>query len=488
MKTEANIIGGDIESQKLILQANIPFILLQDRVRFTHMKDDLDDPMNDDDTDSQEYYQRRVDHNRIDSIKKHIRESILNQKRGKSVCVLFPTALLLAASKEDSDYTLQSTVSIDSLLPSQDTRFYIVDGQHRMQAMIELYRSLKYPQPSLFDFLDKDEDEAYILEYLEKYVFNCSILLNFDLWEQARIFADINFKQKKVDKSLYYAIYGLMDPTAIDDIQTSAIFISHSIVKYLNDNGKSPLKGLIKMLRNGKGTISQSFMADGLIRNLQSRRGIWYSEHSKILENVPYFAEEAVRYFDIVKSIFPNQWPQVSADGITTNSILTKTTGMGALLRLLVFVHKATFGTNQFDQPGVREYLLKRYSEDTQWLLSPLKEHGEELFGLNSNYSGTGGKGLEAKLYRRMIEIIEGEHPDLIEERTVNDTKVTVSINRDSEGIFSYHLSYYFQNPDQGAPYRPGGGSLGGNLYQLRYRLDCYFNHVSPLAIAYASK
>ncbi len=484
MKTEAKVIGGDVESQKLILQANIPFLLLQDRVKFTHMKDDMDDPMNDDDKESQEYYQRRVDRNRIESIKNHIRQSILNQKSGKSVCVLFPTALLLAASKEDSEYAIQCSVDIGSLLPSQDSRFYIVDGQHRMQAMIELYQSLKFRKPSLFDFLDdnSDQDEAYIVDYLEKYVFNCSILLNFDLWEQARIFADINFKQKKVDKSLYYAIYGLMNPTDIEDIQTSAIFISHSIVKYLNVNDKSPLKGLIRMLRNGKGTISQSFMADGLIRNLQSRRGIWYSEHSKILQNVPYFADEAVRFFDIIKSIFPSQWPQVSADKITTNSILTKTTGMGALMRLLVYVHKAIFGNNQFDQPGVRQYLLNNYSVDTTWMLSPLKGHGEELFGINSIYSGTGGKGLEAKLFRRMIEIINEQHPDNIEERVINNTKVKISINRDQEGIFSYHLSHYFQNPEHGEPYRPGGGSLGGSFYQLRYRLDSYLNNVSPQA------
>ena len=486
MKIDAKVTGGDVESQKLILQANIPFFFLLDKVKFTHMKDDLDDPMTDNDENSQDYYQRRVDRKRITAIKRHISDSILSQKNGKSVCVLFPTALLLAASSEDSTYTYQSNVNITDLLPYSDSKFYIVDGQHRMQAMIELYKELSDSSPSMFPATE-NSDLIYILNYLRKYEFNCSILLNFDLWEQAKVFADINFKQKTVDKSLYYAIYGLMDPNIIDDIKTSAIFISHSIVKHLNENSRSPMKGLVKMLKNGKGTISQSFVADSLIKNLQSSRGIWFSEQSTILEKVPYFAEETIKFFEIIKSFFPNLWPQESIDTIVTKSILTKTTGIGALLRLMVYIHKATFGVNQFDQSGVKQYLLKKYSEDAKWLLLPLKEYGEELFGLNGIYSGTGGKGLESKLYRRMIEIIETEHSNLIEKKTINETEITISINMDSQGIFSFQLSHYFKNPDQMAPYRPGGGSLGECLYQLRSRLTLYFNQISKAAQPYTT-
>ncbi|MBD5585851.1 MAG: DGQHR domain-containing protein [Clostridia bacterium] len=484
MKIDAKVIGGDVESQKLILQANIPFVFLRDKVKFTHMKDDLDDPMNDNDTESQEYYQRRVDSKRIATIKKHIRDSILNQKKGKSVCVLFPTALLLATSREDSAYHDQTSINIENLLPSEESRFYIVDGQHRMQAMIELFEEVVDSETSLFPASD-DPDLAYILDFLNKYEFNCSILLNFDLWEQAKIFADINFKQKTVDKSLYYAIYGLLDPDAINDIQTSAIFISHSIVKHLNNNVRSPLIGLVKMLKNGRGTVSQAFMADSLIKNLQSRRGIWFSESTTILEKVPYFAEESVKFFNIIKSLFPSLWPQETLDGIESKSILTKTTGMGALLRLLVYVHKATLGNYQYDQPGVRQYLLKKYMEDAKWLMSPLKEYGEELFGLNGIYSGTGGKGLESKLYRRMVEIIEKGLPILNGKKIVNGIEVGIAICRDSEGIFSFRLSHYFQNLDQMAPYRPGGGSLGECMYQLRSRLSLYFNQVEPSASAH---
>ena len=184
MKIDAKVTGGDVESQKLILQANIPFFFLLDKVKFTHMKDDLDDPMTDNDDNSQDYYQRRVDRKRITAIKRHISDSILSQKNGKSVCVLVPTALLLAASSEDSTYTYQSNVNITDLLPYSDSKFYIVDGQHRMQAMIELYKELSDSSPSMFPATE-NSDLIYILNYLRKYEFNCSILLNFDLWEQA---------------------------------------------------------------------------------------------------------------------------------------------------------------------------------------------------------------------------------------------------------------------------------------------------------------
>lgn len=474
MRLEATVINGDVDSQKLILQANIPFTFLYDKVRFTHMKDDTADPLNDDAEESNKYYQRRVDPKRIESIKNHIREAILNEKTGKRVCVLFPTALLLAASDDKHDLDSNSRISIHELL-EDGSPIYIVDGQHRMQAMIDLYNDLRSNSRLT-------EDDKYVLQYLATYKFNCSILLNFDLWEQAQIFADVNFKQRKVDKSLYYAIYGLMEPNSIDDIRTSSIFIAHSIVKYLNTTSRSPLNGMIKMLRNGKGYISQSFFADSLIRNLQSTRGIWYSDPTTVLEKVPCYASETIKFFQVIKELFPNQWPKEGDENAKRpNSLILKTNAVGALLRLMVFAHQSLIGKNQYDMPGVRKYLDEHYSSDLKWLISPLKSYGEELFGINSAYSGSGGKGLEAKLYKRMIEIITASDAikPLVEDIHINSNDVKVKIYRDSEGIFSFSLSHYFKNPDQMNPYIPGGGSMAGNMYHLRYRLRLYIDQVS---------
>ena len=63
---KAFVLNGDIESQKLILQANIPFVELYKRARFTYMEDPTNDPY--DETDNvpvNEYYQRRVDEERV---------------------------------------------------------------------------------------------------------------------------------------------------------------------------------------------------------------------------------------------------------------------------------------------------------------------------------------------------------------------------------------------------------------------------------------
>lgn len=481
MELRATIINGDLDSQKLMLQANIPFTYIIQNSRFTHMRDQEEDPMSEDNTESSEkFYQRRINGKKIDALKKYIRKSILREHGGKRVCVLFPTALLLAVDGEISQPRIDRMVDLDNIRRNE-SEFYIVDGQHRLWAMKELYQSLD-TNPDIFG---EDSEDLVIKKYLDRFQFNCTILLNFDLWEQAQIFADINFNQKKVDKSLYYSIYGLMDPNEIEDVKTSAIFVAHTLVKYLNTGEKSVLRGLIRMLGNGNGLISQAFIADALIKNLRTPRGIWYSEPGEVQERISYFAFELSLFFKIIKEKFPNEWPEIVNDKPMARSIITKTTGMGALLRLLVYVHIQLLGDSDFSTPGVRDYMINHYYDDAMWILSGLEGKGAELFGFFGEFSGTGGKGLESRLYSRMLVLIN--KPTSVNEEfiEINNEDVDVTYHKDDESLYSFSLSKYFQNPDQMAPYRPGSGALAVSMYHLRFKLGVYAGQISPDATAH---
>lgn len=403
---KVEILHGSEEAQKWILQASIPFIyLIQDRVRFTNMEDSGYNPYafeSDNfrvlsNSSKEGLYQRHLIKDRVSKIKTFIRSSILDEKKNRQVSVLFPTALLLA-TKSEKEIDRKDSILVDDLV-GEDGRFFIVDGQHRLFSMKSLYEELREKGKL-------SEDDKYILDYLNKYRFNCTVLLNFDLWEQARVFADVNFNQKKVDRSLYYTIYGMKYSEDEKDRQNNYIFISHNLVKFLNSNPQSPLRGMVKMLGNGKGMISQAFLADCLIRHIKSPRGIWFldSNEEKSKGAYRYMAKEIATFFKAVKDIFEELWPE---NGVH-RSLILKTTGLGALLRLMGYIHKNLLSESIIRSLSSEDsnYIVRGYYDRLKDLFAPFKEQKSTLFSLDSEYAGSGGRGLESKLYKAMVGIL----------------------------------------------------------------------------------
>ena len=137
MNSNALVLNGNSDANKFILQANIPFIALNDnRVRFTYMSDPSLDPYAFDSDDlealsrqsSQSFYQRRVNEDRVKEIKKFIYDSILDEYRNRSVSVIFPTALLLAVN---------SDMNIDPGMPFSvnDLFFLMVSGSSLTESL-----------------------------------------------------------------------------------------------------------------------------------------------------------------------------------------------------------------------------------------------------------------------------------------------------------------------------------------------------------------
>lgn len=480
-KINAFILSGDVLSQKLVLQVNIPFVDLNNYATFTFMQDPTDDPYNESVENRNEFYQRRTDDARVREIKEFIKTSVLRQLSGEIVATIFPTAILLSTHIDDTSFELHKSYPIESDV-FFGNNLYIVDGQHRLMAMRELYAEYKR-------MLFRSEEDESIFNYLNTYMFNCTLLLNFDMWEQAMVFADVNFKQKKVDKSLYYTIYGMNYSSNPADYNRNYIYIAHNLVKFMNTYELSPLKGKIMMLgthqSNNRGYISQACLAEALMKNIYSPRGIWYVNPSDMQTppNYKSMAVELLSFYVAVRSCFDKVWP---TDSYQRDTILMKTTGVGAMMNLMAYIHTSKL-------PDEIKSLLKEECKTTicdeyigfvKPLLQRVSAYQYELFTPKGNYTGTGGRGLVNQLYQQMKDLIENEVGEIAykligtDTIKINNIDVDVKYYQDEDGFYSFKLSHYFKNSYQMAPYRPGSGSVAESMDHLKFKLKLYVDQV----------
>lgn len=363
---------------KAVLQTCISFKDLKSIVRFTARRKPSLDPYSTE-IENNDDYQRMLNEGHVREIVNYINNSI---KRVTSALELdiFPTTMLIAFNS-DVEQCENNIAEIDLPNPSEGGYCYVVDGQHRLMAMIQCHEKAVPKEQAI----------------LEDYKFNCTILLNYDLWEQSKVFADVNFKQKKVNKSLYYDIYGSLPPENETGYWQNAIFIAHSLVECLNEDNDSPLRQKIRMLGTGKGVISQAFMVEALLRHIQSPRGIWYvNSNIPVSDNqLECMKREILEFLGIVRHNFSNIWED-------DNYIIRKTTGMGALLRLMGKLHdEIKFKIVSFDE----EFITNQYVEHIKPYISKLAKH-PDIFEKNGDFGKTGGKGNELGLYKKMLEIL----------------------------------------------------------------------------------
>ena len=479
---KAYILSGNEGQQKLLVQANIPFLDLYRNATFTFMRDPINDPYElVDNVPHNEFYQRRTNPKRVKEIANFIRKSVARQHSGGGVATLFPTAMLIAANVDDTDFRVGETINLDMSVLNENS-LYIVDGQHRLMGMISLYESLE-------NSLMRSDEDDYLYGYLKQYVFNCTILLNFDLWEQAQVFADVNFNQKKVDKSLYYTIYGMQYTNNPADYNRNYIYIAHNLVKFMNTHPSSPLKGMIMMLGNQPGytkaLMSQACLAEALMTNIYSPRGIWYVDPAQVVDkpDYRYMSVELLSFYTCVEKVFSEMWPK---NGIH-RSILLKTTGVWVLNKLMAYLHKFKMNDdmNRLLRTTDKSESLKEYEDFATPYLLKLQSHQNHLFGLKGDYSGTGGKGLANQLFGEIVNLLDGSDisgDKLVSEEQIeiNGEGVGVKIFKSVDGFYYFTLSHYFQNKDQMDPYIPGSGAIDSTMEGLRFKLMHYKNQVQP--------
>lgn len=398
---KAIIQHKDNLNQKFVLQALVPFVSLKDSVLFTYranVTQQTEDKYAQFKS-SMDYYQRRVDSKRSDEIKNFVRNSIIQEMNGKQMATLFPTSMILAIST-DEDLEPANRLAIgedDNCDLCIETNVFIVDGQHRMMGMIKLYEDLDKQ-------VVRTEEDDYVYEFLKKYKFNCSILVNYDLWEQGQVFVNVNFKQKPVNKSLYYEVFGSEYHEEISSEKQNKIFLAHEMAYMLNENKESPYYGCVKMLGTGQGYISQAFIVESLQRNFKDG-GLWYFDPDKS-EAADYYGTELLSYFVAINKIFKRYWPEA---GKKEGTIICKTTGFGAWIRLMGMLRRdddLKLLSNLRDSAKKGEICVP-YIDHVAEKLSPLKKYASTLFGENSEFKSSSGQGSETKLYKKMLYYLQ---------------------------------------------------------------------------------
>lgn len=428
------------DSDKMVLQALVRFIDLKEHALFTSKANPNDSSSNYKKLaeESLDYYQRRIDNERLKDIQKYIIRAVSDEQNNVSLATLFPTSMIIAMPLEEEELNVDG----DEINIEFKGNVFIVDGQHRLMAMLLLYKTLLDPNTIRTDRV------IYMIKYLEDYKFNCTILVNFDLWEQGQVFVNVNFKQKPVNKSLYYEVFGSEYREGAPDDMRNQIYMAHCLVKELNELEKSPFRNRIKMLGTGKGYVSQAFFVESLLPFFKVR-GIWWK--TPINYNVSEgeyegYLTELLSYFDVISKMFKDYWPK---DDDVKGTIICKTTGVGAWLRLLQYIHGVSEEDFARDIPFTKKgEVCESYGEFMKEKLAPILEEAENLFGKKSDFASGSGKGFEVRMFKRLRSILKKIKFVKIDGESIS---VATSLGHDSIGVddvVEQLQNYYWGNED----------------------------------------
>ena len=252
--------------------------------------------------------QRELNQTRVSEIRQYV----------SNVDATFPTAVLLAVSSNHARFD-GTTNTLSIVRHSKVAK--IIDGQHRIAG--------------LRDFKG------------DHFQVNVAVFIDMDIQDQAMVFATINLKQTKVNKSLAYDLYEF---TTTRSPQRTC----HNIVRFLNNRQNSPFEERIKMLGAGRWpteTITQATFVDRLLRlvsrnPMEDRDLIRRGKRLRLIRG-----SEATR--QIFRNLFINdrddaialilwnfflavsrKWPK-SWGSVAEGNILNRTTGFAALMRYM---------------------------------------------------------------------------------------------------------------------------------------------------------
>jgi len=411
-------------TSKPIAIASIGFQDLRKIVKFTYREPQNYDPFNPEksieevtEDINKDYYQRLTNDKRLSSIYSFLVKEINNIISTENNAIgSFPTAIIISmdinqdieTEEELIDLINQDEYSgalynengnkIELVAPANKVSL-IVDGQHRLSAMIQLYEdaknnSIRIGRNSLKTEYPKVSNDL-IIKHLERFELNCTLLLGFDKWEQGKVFADVNFNQKPVNKSLYYDIFG-----SFPDPNKNDIFLAHMLAMHLNNNSNSVIQNSIKMLGSGKGYFSQAFFVEALLEHF-GKNGIWntipmdYLNGGSEYKILPKILKA---YLKAVKLNFEDFWPKEGQD--TSRKYphnLLKTTGMGALLKLIAPIYRKYKTEIDFKSISIED-LTSRFENE----LKKASVNGSKYFSNEGEFSGSGSKGLQNKLFIKL--------------------------------------------------------------------------------------
>lgn len=255
--------------------------------------------------------QRPLSMERVEELKQYV----------TSLDASFPTSIILAIQSEHVEYDQDSQ---SMRIQRRQNVAKIIDGQHRI-AGLEGYDGRTFQ-------------------------LNVTIFVDMELEDQALLFATINLKQTRVNKSLAYDLWEFA--TGRGPQKTC-----HNIVKLLNTKKGSPFEEKVKILGRATGsereTLTQAAFVDRLMpyistnpmedRNkLKARQKLSYVDAGEekrqrlIFRNMFIDERDAEitkvlwNYFAAVATKWPRAWNEKQ-----TGNLLNRTAGFGGLMLFL---------------------------------------------------------------------------------------------------------------------------------------------------------
>lgn len=294
----------------------------------------------------------------------------------------FPTGVILAISSEHAEFDPRAG-QMDIKAGSDIAK--IIDGQHRIAG------------------LEGFDDDTFEM--------NVVIFIDMDIEDQAMVFATINLAQTKVNKSLVYDLY---EYTKTRSPQKSA----HNIARLLNSREESPFHNRIKILGTADPEVkrfqilTQATFVEALIRmisgsiaNAQKDRDdikrrkkltrVTPGESTTLVFRDMFIDERDAEIARVIWNYFTSvqqRWPQAWADVKRGGSMLPRTNGFRALMRLLPTVYRKVGGPGAI--PKIEAFL--RVLEGIQLR--------DEDFATEKYRPGTSG---ESDLYRDLLNYVE---------------------------------------------------------------------------------
>lgn len=351
------------------------------------------------DLNDDEEFQRHLNPGKLNDLNNFIKNSISDEKEN----VIFPSSVIISLDLNENNSESMSESEIENLytpdinscfvtksdhyfnlyIPKTKRICLIVDGQHRFSGLKK--------------FLNNANNEDLIKKVL-KFEFISTILLGYDSYQVAEVFANVNFNQKPVNKSLYYDIFG-SSADSKNEIQ-----LAHFLALHMQNNAQSPLEGMIKLLGKGYGLFSQAFFVEKILIHFKSE-GVWndlyldYESDGTEFRKIPVFLKA---YFRAVQTSYNKAWPKkVSRDeGLVYSPfnyeyILCKTTGMGAIFRLIRDIFPIVENLN--DENLIYERCLLIFGKISN-------DDAEKLFSKNGEFGRGGSEGFQIRLYKYLKE------------------------------------------------------------------------------------
>ncbi len=374
--------------------------------RLTERKESLVDPFGELNYpikfDDDEEFQRHLNTSKLNDLNKFLNKEFNDENQN----IIFPSSVILSLDLNENNSSDLSESDIENLyiqnlsscfvlnenginsiyIPKTNRICLIVDGQHRFYGLKRFYEST---------------NDSKKKENILNFQFVATILLGYDAFQVAEVFANVNFNQKPVNKSLYYDIFG----SSVKE--KNEIQLAHFTALHMQNSEDSPLNGMIKLLGKGYGLFSQAFFVEKLLIHFKGK-GVWTELYENYLNDgekfliIPTFLNA---YFKSIKKQYNDCWPKkVTREEKEVYSaykydyILCKTTGMGAYFRLI----KDIF-------PLVRHLNSEiEIFEKCNSIFSKLSEEdAKNLFSKNGEFGQGGSEGFQVRLYKE-LKIIYG--------------------------------------------------------------------------------